>query len=49
MTKEQLLCEIQMLREVIREQNEEIEHLQHKLHSIELYIKGYEEMGYGSK
>lgn len=44
MTKEQLLCEISMLREVIREQNEEIEHLEHKLHSIELYIKGYEEM-----
>lgn len=49
MNREQLLCENKMLREVIQDLNEEIEHLRHKLHSIELYIKGYEEMGYGSK
>lgn len=34
-----------MLREIIREQNEEIEHLQGKLDNIELYIKEYERGG----
>ena len=45
MNKEELLYENAMLREIIREQNEEIEHLQGKLDNIELYIKEYERGG----
>ena len=43
MTKEQLLSEISMLREVIQELSAENEQLRTKIYNIEMYIKGYEE------
>lgn len=46
MTKEALLIEIAMLREIIQEQNQHIDFLENKLHSIELYIAEYERKCY---
>ena len=42
MNNEELLYENAMLREIIREQSEELERLEQKLYDIELCIKKYE-------
>lgn len=42
MNNAELMMENIMLREIIQEQNEQIEFLERKLDNIELYIKEYE-------